>query len=939
MKHSILPVTIALIVLSLTANAQNAEKKTITVQDFASWQELDHPLISNDGKFVSFEINREKGDGNLIVKTKDSKKEDWIERGYAAQFSPESDYLVYKIKQPEDSVRSAKKRKLKPEQMPKDSLGILVFKKHKIYRFASLKEFKLPKENGNWVAFLTDEKKPEKSEKKDDEPADKKKKDKKKSSDQEKKYLLTLFNSSNGDTLNFSSVTDFCYAERGGSIAFIRQTNDSIPRSEIFIFDTRKAKANCFFSHEGVVKNIASDRDGGRFGFLFSSDTAKVKTYSLYFGTATAGEPKPVVNAKTAGMPIGWVPSEFGELSFSENGERLFFGTNLKPEPEPKDTLLPEDKPVLDVWSWTDKELQPEQKISLEKEKKRNYLAVYLAGKNEFVQLADPEIREVRAIQKGNGKIALGIDRSPYQLESSWTGDSDGDYYLVNIETSSKQLVARKQEMVWLSPAGNFLVWYNPADSGYYAHSTDPAKKDTVNLTKQIPVSFCDERWDMPSSPRPYGIAGWAENDKYLFIYDRYDIWRVDPEGNKVPVNATRNYGRKNFLKLRYLKLNPEEEFIDTGKPIIVSAFDERSKASGFFNADFKNYDDPRLLLMEDKMLEGLQKAKNSDDVIWTSENFDESPSVWTATADFDHRHKLSDTNQQQKQFIWPGVRLVHWTSFDGKPLEGLLYYPENIDPQKKYPMIVYFYERNADLLHSYIQPSPTRSTVNHSYYTSNGYIIFVPDITYADGYPGQSAFDAVVSGTQFVSNMFPFIDRDHIGIQGQSWGGYQVAWLVTQTNMFAAAMAGAPVSNMTSAYGGIRWESGLSREFQYEKDQSRIGGTLWDKTLQYINNSPIFFVPKIKTPLLIMHNDNDGAVPWYQGIELFSAMRRLQKPAWMLSYNGEPHNLKAESWADRMDLTVRMKEFFDHYLKDEPMPRWMKFGVPAIQKGKEPGY
>jgi dipeptidyl aminopeptidase/acylaminoacyl peptidase len=281
----------------------------------------------------------------------------------------------------------------------------------------------------------------------------------------------------------------------------------------------------------------------------------------------------------------------------------------------------------------------------------------------------------------------------------------------------------------------------------------------------------------------------------------------------------------------------------------------------------------------------------------------------------------------------------VHWTSFSGKPLEGLLYFPETIDPEKKYPMIVYFYERNADNLNVYTAPAPTRSTANRTYYASNNYIIFIPDITYQEGAPGKDAFDAAISGTQFVSNMFPFIDRENIGIQGQSWGGYQAAWLITQTDMFSAAMAGAPVANMTSAYGGIRWESGLSRQFQYEQSQSRIGGNLWEKTLHYIENSPLFYVPKIKTPLLIMHNDNDGAVPWYQGIELFSAMRRLNKPVWMLTYNNEEHNLKADSWANRTDLTIRMKQFFDHYLKGETMPLWMQSGIPAIKKGKELGY
>jgi dipeptidyl aminopeptidase/acylaminoacyl peptidase len=276
---------------------------------------------------------------------------------------------------------------------------------------------------------------------------------------------------------------------------------------------------------------------------------------------------------------------------------------------------------------------------------------------------------------------------------------------------------------------------------------------------------------------------------------------------------------------------------------------------------------------------------------------------------------------------------------FPAEEMEGLLYFPNNIDLGKKYPMIVYFYERNADNLHQYSAPAPSRSTINKTFFVSNDYLVFVPDITYTEGYPGQSAFNAVISGTQFVCNMFQFVDRDRIGIQGQSWGGYQTAWLITQTNMFAAAMAGAPVSNMTSAYGGIRWESGLSRMFQYEREQSRIGASLWDKPLNYIENSPLFFAPKIQTPLLIMHNDNDGAVPWYQGIELFTALRRLRKPVWMLTYNNEPHNLKAESWGNRMDLTIRMKGFFDHYLKGEPMPEWMRFGIPATRKGLDLGY
>jgi dipeptidyl aminopeptidase/acylaminoacyl peptidase len=941
MSRSIAVILGLFISCSLNGFAQKNEKKPIVVGDFAGWEVLNNTLISNDGKWAAFEQNPQKGDGRLVVKAIDSKKVDTLSRGFDARFSPESDFIAYKIKQPEDSVRSAKKRKVKKELMPKDSLGILVFKKHKVYTFANLKQFSLPKENARWVAFLTDMKKPEKKEGKETEKKPESKKSPKKNSviPDDQKNLLVLFHPLSGDTVSFQNVTEYYYAPLGHSITIIRQLADSVDRTEVVVFDTNKRKSDIIFEQTGVSKKITSDQQGGRFGFLFSADTIKEKVYSLYYGSLTTGEPKPVVAPDATGMPLGWSPSEFGELSFSDNGLRLFFGTNLKPKPEPKDPLLDDEKPVLDVWSWQDKELQPEQKLNVEKEKKRTYKAVYLIDKMKYIQLADPIVRDIRTIQKGNGKVALGIDPSPYKLQASWTGNSNADYYLVDVETGIKRIIAKDKSQVSLSPAGNYVVWYDPADSAYHSRSTNVNSLEIRDLTSQLPVSFFNEEWDMPDDPNPYGIAGWAENDKYLFLYDRFDIWRVDLEGSKVPINATRNYGRKNFLRFRYQKLDREEEFIDTSKPVIVHAFDERNKSEGYFNADLRNYTDPRLLLMEDYKFTGLAKAKNAETLIWTRENISASPDIWIGNQLLEHRHQLSHTNLQQQQFVWPGVRLVHWNSFSGKPLEGLLYFPETIDQEKKYPMVVYFYERNADNLHSYTNPAPTRSTVNRTYYASNDYIVFIPDITYEDGYPGRSAFDAVVSGTQFVSSMFPFIDQKRIGIQGQSWGGYQTAWLITQTDMFAAAMAGAPVANMTSAYGGIRWESGLVRQFQYERNQSRIGATLWDKPLQYIENSPLFYVPKIKTPLLIMHNDNDGAVPWYQGIELFTAMRRLNKPAWMVTYNNEPHNLKAESWANRMDLTIRMKQFFDHYLKGTEMPSWMKYGVPAVRKGKELGY
>ena len=930
------PVFIFIFFFSLLLNAQKVDKRPITTDDFATWKVASNHKVSNNGKRIAFEINPQKGDGNLVVKSTDLKMSDSLARGFDARFSPESDFIVYKIKQPSDTIRNAKKKKLKKEQMPKDSLGILVFTRHQAYTFPNVKQYSVPKENAGWVAFLTDLKKPEKKADKKAEGA-KVKEGTDQSADQ--KSQLVLFNAASGDTVCFQNVTEYFYAPLGKSITFIRQTKDSSERSEVLVFDTKKRKSEVIFSQAGTAKKITSNEQGDRFGFLFSADTIKEKVYRLYYASLKAGASKAVVEPGEKGWPSDRAPSEFSDLSFSENGQFLFFGTNRKPRAEPKDTLLDDEKPVLDIWSWKDKELQPEQKINLDKEIKRTYKAVYIVDKEKFVQLCDTIVRDIRLIQKGNGRLALGVDPSSYELESSWTGNNNADYYLIDIETGNKRIMLKNKSSVTLSPDGQYIAWYDPADSTYYARSTSASSGEIINLSSQIPVSLCDERWDSPGDPNTYGICGWSENDKSIFLYDRYDIWRIDLNGSKVPANATNNFGRTNSISLRYLKLDPEQEFIETGKPVIVKAFNERSKAEGYFSASLGSNTNPRLLMMEDKKFNSLIKAKDAEVLICTRENVSESPDIWSGNLSFENMRQLSYANPEQHKLVWPKVKLVQWRTFSGNALEGLLYLPETIDTTGQYPMIVYIYERNADNLHTYTTPNTTRSTVNRTYYTSNDYIVFIPDIVYKDGYPGQAAFDAVVSGTQYVSNLYPFIDCKNIGIQGQSWGGYQAAWLITQTNLFKAAMAGAPVSNMTSAYGGIRWGTGSSRMFQYEKDQSRIGGTLWDKPLQFIENSPIFYVPKIETPLLIMHNDGDGAVPWYQGIELFTAMRRLNKPAWMLTYNNEEHNLKAENWANRMDLTIRMKQFFDHYLKGEPMPGWMQNGIPAVRKGKELGY
>jgi dipeptidyl aminopeptidase/acylaminoacyl peptidase len=260
------------------------------------------------------------------------------------------------------------------------------------------------------------------------------------------------------------------------------------------------------------------------------------------------------------------------------------------------------------------------------------------------------------------------------------------------------------------------------------------------------------------------------------------------------------------------------------------------------------------------------------------------------------------------------------------------MYTPENFDPKKKYPMMVYIYERLSQNVNNFVRPAPGTS-INMAYYVSNGYIVLEPDIVYTTGHPGQSALKCVLPAIQSVVEK-GFVDRDRIGIQGHSWGGYQIAYMVTQTNVFRAAEAGAPVVDMISAYDGIRWGSGLPRQFQYEKTQSRIGGTPWEYPLRFIENSSIYMADRVTTPLLILQNDGDDAVPWYQGIEMFLALRRLGKEVYLFDYNGEPHGLRKR--AAQKDYAVRMQQYFDHFLKGAPEPEWMAKGIPYIEREQE---
>jgi dipeptidyl aminopeptidase/acylaminoacyl peptidase len=534
---------------------------------------------------------------------------------------------------------------------------------------------------------------------------------------------------------------------------------------------------------------------------------------------------------------------------------------------------------------------------------------------------------------EGDGAVFYAATDEGKRIASQWQGYTINDVYTIHpLDGSSKLIKANlKSGNVQPSVSGSLLLYYDEPAKKYFVYNHNTGV--TNQIAKDITTALYDEENDVPDDPNAYGLMRWTENDKFVLLYDKYDIWQVDPLGIQKSICLTA--GRANKISYRFIATDPDQKFVKTGDQLLLRIFDEKDKSAGLATMVYGT-NTLNVLFKEKVALSPLvQKAKDADALLYTKETYVQAPTLFTSSVNGGAANPLAVTNAQQKDYNWGTAELFTWKAYTGKQTEGILYKPENFDATKKYPMIVYFYERNNQTLYNYVPPTPTASRLNISFFVSRGYVVLVPDIWYKKGYPGQGAYDYILSGTRAVVKQ-GYIDSTKIGLQGQSWGGYQIAHLITRTNLYAAAWAGAPVVNMTSAYGGIRWGPGMNRQFQYEKTQSRIGATLWEKPNLYIENSPLFHLPKVTTPLVIMANDADDAVPWYQGIEFYTALRRLGKKVWMLNYNNEAHNLVERK--NRKDIQIREQQFFDYLLKGEKPAPWIANGVPATMKGRDWG-
>jgi len=971
-----------------------AAKKPITHDVYAGWRSIQGSALTADGRFAAYALVGQESDGEVVVRQLSDGREWRAPRGSNAPaaaptpgeapparaalpllaFSADGRYLAFTIHPSRAEQDKARKEKKRGDDAPKPSVGIMDLATGKFETIERVKRFAWPEEGGAYLAVLLDAPVAKKdtaasAAAKTDSHEDQAAPGAAAAGAARKKDAgteLLLIDAAAGKRTSFKDVADFVWPRSGSWLAYTVSVKEatsaasgrpasgaSAPaeavkpadnlREGVYAVNPAEPVARALITGPGTYKQLQFDREGAQFAFVSNRDAlaeqaAARKTskkddksadapaaFQLFFWRAKDAAAQVLVNAGTAGMPAGWGPSEHGALSFSKDGQRLFLGTAELAKAEPKDA--PEPMKV-DLWHYKDPELQSVQKVRAERDKNRNYRAVvHLGDAPKFVQLAGTDMPNL--LVNDNGRWALGTSELPYRMLQSWDA-LYFDAYAVDLQSGARRPLATKlRSQPRLSPGGQYAVSFAPAQKTWFAWRMADGQK--LNLTGKIKTHFENIERDVVEPADSYGLAGWTENDASVVLYDQFDLWEVTL-ATQAARNLTNGFGRKHQLQLRYVPLETED--LESRRlptdGLVLSAAHEVNRSTGYYKLPAGG-GEPVKLIHGDKLMSGLIKAKKADAVLFTQQSFVEFPDLWSAKLDLASPVKISNANPQQSQYVWGTQEMIEFTSADGKKLKALVAKPENFDPKKKYPMMVYIYEKMTDNLNRYVPPAPAQN-INVSRYVSNGYIVLRPDIVYTIGYPGRSALNSVLPAVKHMVRA-GYVDEKRVGIQGHSWGAYQISYLITRSNAFAAAEAGASMANMVSGYGGIRWGAGVSRAFQYEQQQSRIGGTPWDSTDKYVENSPIFKIDKVKTPFLTIHNDDDDAVPWYQAIEFFTALRRLGKEAYWFNYNGEKHGLRDRD--NMKHFTVHMGEFFDHYLKGAPRPEWMDKPVPYLEKGK----
>jgi dipeptidyl aminopeptidase/acylaminoacyl peptidase len=754
-----------------------------------------------------------------------------------------------------------------------------------------------------------------------------------------------------GTELTIGGVADYAFDKPGARLAWTIDADEKIGNG-LSIRDLKSGAVVTLDSGRASYEKPTWTETGDAIAVLrgVEDKAYEEKRYSLVgvSGIGAGGHEKTIFDpAKDATLPAEMGISANRAPEWTADRRGIVFGiasakkksaasssgggdsTAAASDAKPAEDAASDDKPDLVLWHWKDGRLQSQQQVQEERDKRFAWLATWRVADRKFIRLADEELREVTPPKQG--RWALGVQQRRYELTGALEGRRYQDVYLVDLETGARKLAAKQVRWAFgQSPDSTKVLFF---DGGHF-HVFDATTGIATNITKGLPVSFVDVEDDHNVVMPPVTPEGWSADSRNVILSDRWDLWQV-PAAGGAATNLTGN-GRRDQIRYDRVSLDPDEKGIDLSQAQYCTMIGEWTKKTGVARLT-PGRAGAESLVFEAAGYARLMKAKRAGTLAYTRDTPAEYPDFHVADAAMKGGRRLTDGQAQVAPYRWSaGSRLIDYTSTPATPkgrgqkLQAALFLPADYQPGKRYPTIVYIYEKLSEGLNRFAQP--TAYGFNRSVYTSQGYAVLMPDISYTVNDPGMSAVWCVLPALE-AAIAAGVVDRDRVGLQGHSWGGYQTSFLVTQTPAFRAAIAGAPLTNMVSMYSLVYKNTGGGNMAIFESSQGRFKGGYWDNWDAYVRNSPIAHATKVKTPLVIMHNDKDGAVDFTQGVEYYNTLRRLGKPVVMLEYVGENHNLVKTS--NRFDYTVRMREFFDHHLRGTPPPAWWTEGVPRLDMDK----
>ncbi len=884
---------------------------------------------SPDGKWLAYGINRSNGNNELRLTRVDGEAAKPVAFGAPPVFSSDGKWAAYSIGYSETQQEKLRKDK-KPVQ---NKLGLTSLATGEQSEVEGIESFAFSPA-GMWLAMrrYAPEKAPGPGNNSGTEgaapPAD---------DEAPAGSTVIVRNLATGRDIALGNASEYVWQDirlKGHLLALAISTTDKTGNG-VQLFDTLTGTLRVLDSSGSVYSGLAWRKDSADLAALRSkTDDKRDGPTQMPMAWNQLGEPAESVHqfdpAVATKFPAGMRIVSYRKPSWSTDGADVFVGIARWDEkiPKAKDSKEPaEEQASVDIWHWRDIDVQPKQKKSAEQDKRRNMLAVWHVEQNGFVLLGHELTGQVTPLK--NQKLAYSTEWKTYAMDRS-IGRPAADLYLVDLATGSPTRIKEKlldDRYLQASPGGRYLLYLQ--DDHYW--TVNVLTHATVNITKNVKTSFVDkESDDTVKQLPPFGVAGWTRDDKDVILYDKFDLWRISPDGAGA---ARLTDGAAEQVRHRYLKLDPDAEFIDAEKPLYVSLFGIWSKKSGFGRVSLKE-GQPKAerLIWDDKSIERLSKAKNADVYDYVSETFEESPSIYVGGAGLAGSKRVSATNPFQTNYAWSHSELIEYKSPKGVRLQGALYYPADYEPGRKYPMIVYLYEKLSDGLHHY-SPLSERVYYDPSAITSHGYFLLMPDIVFRPREPGLSVTECVTAAVKQVLAKGA-VDEKKVGVVGHSWGGFDTTFLATHTTLFAAAVAGAPITDLVSNYGNHHWSSGIAETDHIETGQQRMEVPLYEDLQAYIRNSAVFNVQNMTTPLLIEVGDSDGTVFFHQGVELYNVARRAKKNVVLLEYAGEDHGLRKK--ADQIDYQHRIFAWFGHYLKDEPAAAWITDGESYLDRQRE---